>query len=154
MRANKLRHLAEGCLPEGASLKTDRGRALYVSNCPEARSALETAGFYVAQRGALITIDLTRRLLPVLEGCFLYHDPDDALLRQLGELAGRDVRDEELRLLTLSLKALERGGAAKTDPDKQLRRTAALCLRSGGGGALALACRIQRTQKEERRYED
>ncbi|MEA5065008.1 MAG: hypothetical protein VB065_03080, partial [Eubacteriales bacterium] len=115
--------------------------------CVDAASALEAAGFRTTPRGALLAISPGRAMIEALER--QYPPPDDALYRQLGRLRGRPVSDAELALLASALKRLEIGGRADPDFERKLRQTAAACLRTGNGGALALCRSIQIVSKEE-----
>ncbi|MEA4898859.1 MAG: hypothetical protein VB067_05260 [Christensenellaceae bacterium] len=143
----ELRERARRCLMPEALLRADRGEALYVTDCVDAASALEAAGFRTTPRGALLAISPGRAMIEALER--QYPPPDDALYRQLGRLRGRPVSDAELALLASALKRLEIGGRADPDFERKLRQTAAACLRTGNGGALALCRSIQIVSKEE-----
>ncbi|MEF9895688.1 MAG: hypothetical protein RR843_07925 [Clostridia bacterium] len=141
MWISPLRTLALACLPPGATLRTDRADALYLARgAQDSGEALARAGFAVAARGASVALALTPTLLTTLSRA-LPTFAQDPLRAQLARMTGQPT-PAELALVTALVKALE-VGPAYPDAEKRIRQSAARCLRTGGGGALALARRLQ-----------
>lgn len=131
-----LRDLARSCLHEGAWLRTSRRSGLYITNDTSAEQKLEETGFSCTITGSMLCIGISTKLLPLLlEKAPAPQDPFFAgQLRRLMQRTA-EAEAEDLLLLEDALRQSEPGNIVRTDLDKRLRNRAAVCLRTGTGGA-------------------
>ena len=144
----ELREYVRGALPQGASLRRDRGDALYITDAPRLGWTGPLSGFSVEICGPLARLS---PLAGTMERCD--YAPDRLAL----ELSGmKGASQEALELFTECLKCAEapdRGAYARCD--RKLRQAAAKALRAGGGEglyycALALAEAARRLSDRRR----
>lgn len=129
-----LRDLAVSCLPASGRLYAHRGRALYAATGGDA-ARFEAAGFAAAPEGGALALSLTEALLPTLARAL----GNPGAQNEFAFLAGRPVSPAELALVTQAIKGFYHAKPDLTILEKQLRQTAAVCLRTGAGGALWMA---------------
>ena len=144
--ASELRAAARALLPEGASLKRDRGEALYVTRA--AGIDWTPACFMCRDEGGLAHLTPGPVWLERLEAD--YPDPPDFLSASLRRFTG-PPDDRILRLFAAAVKQLD-GGEYDPRYAQRLRQHAAVCLRehSPGGGLYACALANHLIEKERR----
>ncbi|MBR6767581.1 MAG: hypothetical protein IKM02_06490 [Clostridia bacterium] len=140
---SEIRKTAASLLPPGAFLKRDRDHALFITNAPRIvpgrnwAEILSEAGFYAEENSGLIRLTPGSEWLSRLEKD--YPEPPDFLCRSLMRFRGEAHEGETLALFSLGLRILD--GDNAPGYEQRLRKHAAVCLRSGGGGGL-YACAI------------
>ena len=125
----ELREYVRGALPEGASLRRDRGDALYITDAPRLGWTGSLSGFSVEICGPLA------RISPLAETMARCDYAPDRLARELSGMKGASA--EALMLFIECIKCAEapdRGTYERCD--RKLRQTAAKALRTGGGEGL------------------
>lgn len=144
-----LRERAAGGLPEGAFLRRDRGRALYITNAPAIGEIGDMPGLRAEVCGGLAHIYVEPGALEDIAGEMGFSE--DRLARELAGFRGGSEGAAEL--FAEAAKALEAPAGADADGlDRRIRQAAAVALREGGGEglyfcALALA-ELKRRQAE------
>ena len=124
-----LRSLALSQLPEGASLKRDRGGAMYLTDAPRRGWNGVAVGFTVEMCGALA------KLTPdgsTMQQCDFV---PDRLAKELSGMKG--ASSEAIELFAECMKCVEAPDKNTLEKlDKNLRRAAALAMGAGGGEGL------------------
>ena len=128
-----LRRAARRALPEGATLRRDRGDALFVTDAPVRAgggnwaSGLAEAGFIVRADGHLAHLTPGPDWITRLEAD--WPEPPDSLSATLIRYRGLSPDGAVLSLIAMGLRALD-GGQEGPAYDRLLRQRAALCLRA------------------------
>lgn len=124
-----LREAVARALPEGAFIRRDRGRALYVTNAPAKGWRGGVDGFDTAISGGLAYITPDR---DTLQRCDF--EPD-RLAVELSAMKG--ASDEAVAIFSACVKCAEAPTAGEFEKcDRLLRQAAAVALRRGGGEGL------------------
>jgi hypothetical protein len=133
-----IREMVAGFIPDGAFLRRDRGRGLYVTDAPARGGMAVPAGFRVESDGRLAHIYIDDRAMEEIAGRLELSS--DALSEELERFRGGSR--EAAELFSDILKALEApGGADIAGLDRRVRQAAAVALRAGGGEGLYYCAR-------------
>ena len=135
----KMRTAIRMKLPPKAFLLIDRGDALFVSNAPIFTPEIPSvAGFIVYRSGRNIAFLPDESWLIRLERRTA--EAPDELSRTLMRFRGEKIENDALKMYAQALKLAEGDTASKAKDieafENSIRKSAALALRSGGGGGL------------------
>ena len=153
--AEQLRSAARAALPPDALLRLDRGEALYVTDAPRrdreiwprCAEALAASGFDIREANGLARLAPGARWLTALGAA--RPDPPDFLSASLYRFAGQAATPQALSLAARALRRLS-GDKNARGLSRELRRQAAVALRtSRGGGLYACALLINAIEEEE-----
>lgn len=142
--AGSMRLELAGLLPAGSFLRVSREELLFVSDAPRrvggdvSAGRARRAGYRALTREALLYLGPGAAVLSRLEELFPL--APDELSASLLPLRGRPADERALDVLALGFRRLllPRQGTPE-DYDRQVRRLAALQMRSGGGGCYGCA---------------